>query len=190
MTCRAGAWTRFGAAKGPRFANHGRLESTLLSTLPTMTFGGKSLQDALNDTARDHGPGLYGLVTENGVTVFEGSVGVADMKAPRPINAYDRFRIGSVTKVYTATLVLQLIAEGVLSLYDPVERWLPGLHAGAGRTPPAGMRHRSIRLRHRQHRVRASGRHARLHLCGGTNRGRSCRSRLAERRGYARSVVV
>ncbi|MEV4064320.1 serine hydrolase domain-containing protein [Nonomuraea dietziae] len=38
----------------------------------------------------------------------------------------DEFRMGSNTKTMVATLVLQLVAEGKLSLTDPVEKWLPG----------------------------------------------------------------
>jgi D-alanyl-D-alanine carboxypeptidase len=36
------------------------------------------------------------------------------------------FRVGSITKSFVGTLVLQLAAEGRLSLDDTVERWLPG----------------------------------------------------------------
>jgi D-alanyl-D-alanine carboxypeptidase len=39
----------------------------------------------------------------------------------------DRFRIGSVTKMFVATIVLQLAAERRLELADAVSRWLPGL---------------------------------------------------------------
>ena len=38
----------------------------------------------------------------------------------------DRFRIGSVTKTFVATVVLQLVAEGKLRLDDTVTRRLPG----------------------------------------------------------------
>ncbi|MER6004339.1 serine hydrolase domain-containing protein [Nonomuraea angiospora] len=38
-----------------------------------------------------------------------------------------RFRVGSVTKSFTATVVLQLVNEGRLELSDSVEQWLPGL---------------------------------------------------------------
>jgi D-alanyl-D-alanine carboxypeptidase len=43
------------------------------------------------------------------------------------VRASDRFRIGSVTKTFVATVVLQLVAEGKLSLDDTVEQRLPGL---------------------------------------------------------------
>ncbi len=53
--------------------------------------------------------------------------GVADIESKRPVAAEDRFRIGSLTKSYLATVVLQLAEEGKLSLDDSVEKWLPGL---------------------------------------------------------------
>ncbi|MFD0201777.1 MULTISPECIES: serine hydrolase domain-containing protein [Saccharothrix] len=39
----------------------------------------------------------------------------------------DQFRVASNTKTVTATIALQLVAEGVLALEDPVEKWLPGV---------------------------------------------------------------
>jgi D-alanyl-D-alanine carboxypeptidase len=44
----------------------------------------------------------------------------------------DRFRIGSVTKSFVATVLLQLVNEGRLRLNDSVDRWLPGLIPGGG----------------------------------------------------------
>ncbi|MGO1054726.1 serine hydrolase domain-containing protein [Crossiella sp. CA198] len=38
-----------------------------------------------------------------------------------------RFRIGSTTKTFVATVLLQLAAENLLTLEDTVEHWLPGL---------------------------------------------------------------
>ncbi|MEU5683241.1 peptidase [Streptomyces venezuelae] len=64
--------------------------------------------------------------------------GVSDLDAPAkgpvPWGAY--YRIGSDTKTYTATVVLQLVQEGRLKLTDTVERWLPGAiraHGNDGR---------------------------------------------------------
>ncbi|MEV5872888.1 serine hydrolase domain-containing protein [Streptomyces sp. NPDC052101] len=58
--------------------------------------------------------------------------GTADLRTGRPMNATDRLRVGSVTKTFTATVVLQLAAERRLSLDAPVERYLPGLIRGPG----------------------------------------------------------
>ncbi|MFJ6406344.1 serine hydrolase domain-containing protein [Streptomyces hydrogenans] len=44
----------------------------------------------------------------------------------------DRYRVGSITKTFTATVLLQLQAEGRIDLDDPVEKWLPGLVRGNG----------------------------------------------------------
>ncbi|MEV3992146.1 serine hydrolase domain-containing protein [Streptomyces sp. NPDC049837] len=50
------------------------------------------------------------------------------------IGRADRFRAGSITKTFVATVILQLAAEGKLHLDDPVGRHLPGLLPGdAGR---------------------------------------------------------
>ncbi|MFF0575481.1 serine hydrolase domain-containing protein [Streptosporangium saharense] len=42
------------------------------------------------------------------------------------LTATDEYRMGSNTKTMVATLVLQLVAEGKLTLSDPVEKWLSG----------------------------------------------------------------
>ncbi|MFJ9472941.1 serine hydrolase domain-containing protein [Streptomyces caniferus] len=47
-------------------------------------------------------------------------------------SADDRVRGASITKTFVATVLLQLAAEGRLSLDDTVETWLPGLVQGNG----------------------------------------------------------
>ena len=88
------------------------------------------LRDALAETAAAHGPGLVGLVTEQGEPVFEEGTGVADLDTGRPPTADDRFRIGSITKTYVSALLVQLLREGAFARTDTVERWLPGLVPG------------------------------------------------------------
>ncbi|KOV79624.1 peptidase [Streptomyces sp. NRRL WC-3618] len=53
--------------------------------------------------------------------------GTADLGTGRRMNAADRLRAGSVTKSFTATVVLQLVAEHRIGLDDPVDRHLPDL---------------------------------------------------------------
>lgn len=43
-----------------------------------------------------------------------------------------RFHIGSVTKTFTATVVLQLAGENCLNLDDSIEKWLPSIMQGNG----------------------------------------------------------
>jgi D-alanyl-D-alanine carboxypeptidase len=58
-----------------------------------------------------------------------GGVYVRTSGTPRP-SATQRFRIGSLTKTFTATIIFQLAAEGKLRLDDTVERDLPGVVPG------------------------------------------------------------
>ncbi|UUZ90087.1 beta-lactamase family protein [Paenibacillus sp. P25] len=56
-----------------------------------------------------------------------GASGVADIHTKTPARADGRFRIGSITKVFTAAVVLQLAAEQKVDLNQPVQHYLPGL---------------------------------------------------------------
>ncbi|MEU4875281.1 serine hydrolase domain-containing protein [Streptomyces sp. NPDC021608] len=56
-----------------------------------------------------------------------GTAGVADRRTGAPVRQDGTFRAGSITKVFVATAVLQLSAEGRLDLDKPVQDYLPGL---------------------------------------------------------------
>ncbi|MEU2129932.1 serine hydrolase domain-containing protein [Streptomyces sp. NPDC018352] len=62
---------------------------------------------------------------------WRGSSGVHDLVSGRPADQDGRFRAGSVTKVFTAAVVLQLAEEGRIGLDRPVRRYLPDLIPGA-----------------------------------------------------------
>lgn len=51
--------------------------------------------------------------------------GWADTSARRPAEVATVYRIGSITKQFTAAAVLQLVEQGRVSLDDPLSRWLP-----------------------------------------------------------------
>ena len=74
-------------------------------------------------------PGVLVVVRDAG-EVRSVARGFADRGRSRRMRAADRFRIGSVTKTFVATLVLRLAEDGRLKLDDPVEHWLPGLIPG------------------------------------------------------------
>ena len=56
---------------------------------------------------------------------FEGASGYADFMNGTPMSPDDAFRIGSITKMFTATVIVQLAEDGVLTLDDPLSLWLP-----------------------------------------------------------------
>jgi D-alanyl-D-alanine carboxypeptidase len=71
-------------------------------------------------------PGAAALVRdEHGVQ--RAASGLADLRTRRPMRPGLNYRVASVTKPFVATVVLQLVAEGRLSLSDTVDRWLPGI---------------------------------------------------------------
>lgn len=61
---------------------------------------------------------------------FAGATGVSDRVTKTPLQPDDAFQIGSITKMFTATVILQLAEEGVLTLDDPLSAWLPDAAAG------------------------------------------------------------
>ncbi|MGW0909502.1 serine hydrolase domain-containing protein [Streptomyces sp. NPDC002853] len=92
--------------------------------------GHEAIQRLLQQ-AVTHG-GLPGILAEvyDGDRQWFGTAGVADTRTGRKRSQQDRFRIGSISKTFVATIVMQLAAEGRLSLDDTAEQWLPGVVRG------------------------------------------------------------
>ena len=99
-------------------------------TSPAAQIDPAGLRVALEQVGERHGPGLFGLVLQDGDVVFEHAMGVAELDSARPMTGDDQVRIGSLTKTYVAALVLLLESEGLLATADPLQRWLPGLIPG------------------------------------------------------------
>ncbi|WP_336207173.1 serine hydrolase domain-containing protein [Nonomuraea sp. LPB2021202275-12-8] len=91
-----------------------------------------NIQHTLDQAVTDGGVPGIAVEIRNGKDVWFGSAGVADTGTDRKRHQADQFRIGSTTKSFTATVVLQLAAEYKLSLDDTVEQWLPSLVQGNG----------------------------------------------------------
>ncbi|MFD0229028.1 serine hydrolase domain-containing protein [Streptomyces hirsutus] len=64
--------------------------------------------------------------------IWSATAGVGDLRTGQERSPHDRYRVGSITKTFVATVLLQLEAEGRLSLDDTVDTWLPGLVTGNG----------------------------------------------------------
>jgi D-alanyl-D-alanine carboxypeptidase len=61
--------------------------------------------------------------------LFESSSGYSNLEQQTPMTPDAAFRIGSITKMFTSVVVLQLAEEGVLTLDDPLSIWLPDVTA-------------------------------------------------------------
>jgi CubicO group peptidase (beta-lactamase class C family) len=86
---------------------------------------------AIDRYARSHGFSGTILVERRGRPVYRGSFGLADRSFGVPVTAETRFRIASITKLFTSVLVLQLVDEGKLRLDARVYGFLP-VYAGVG----------------------------------------------------------
>ncbi|MDQ0830839.1 D-alanyl-D-alanine carboxypeptidase [Streptomyces achromogenes] len=58
---------------------------------------------------------------------WSGTSGVGDLMTGQGVPSNAHIRIGSISKVFTATIVLQLAAEHRIELDEPVQRYLPGV---------------------------------------------------------------
>ncbi|MEC0275510.1 serine hydrolase domain-containing protein [Peribacillus frigoritolerans] len=90
-----------------------------------------SVKQAMRDTLQLGYPGILAKTAEGGKT-WGYAAGVADLRTKKPMKTEFRFRIGSVTKTFTATVLLQLAGENRLNLDDSIEKWLPGVIQGNG----------------------------------------------------------
>lgn len=79
-------------------------------------------------------PSVLASVTEASGERIDVAVGQGELETNIEPPVDGEVRIGSNTKMYVATIVLQLVEEGSLELDDPIDDHLPGLLTGAGIT--------------------------------------------------------
>ncbi|MGJ7439554.1 serine hydrolase domain-containing protein [Aquipuribacter sp. MA13-6] len=70
-------------------------------------------------------PGVQGAVGLDGQVLLSTAHGLADVEAATTLTTEHVFRVASHSKTFTATVVHQLAAEGVLRLDDRLDAWLP-----------------------------------------------------------------
>ncbi|EIV92094.1 serine hydrolase [Frankia sp. QA3] len=87
------------------------------------------LRTLLSDVTAAGVPGILVRVQDQRGS-GQAAAGVADLATGAPLQPQARVRVGSITKTFVATVVLQLVEEGRLGLDRPVGRWLPGLLRG------------------------------------------------------------
>ncbi|TXR99240.1 D-alanyl-D-alanine carboxypeptidase [Bacillus sp. SH7-1] len=102
------------------------------SSLQTSTQSDRtSVKNAIRDALQLGYPGILANISKGGKT-WSYAAGIADVRTKNPMKADFRFRIGSVTKPFIATVLLQLSGENRLNLDDSIEKWLPGVIQGNG----------------------------------------------------------
>jgi CubicO group peptidase (beta-lactamase class C family) len=82
-------------------------------------------QERLDALADKHGVVGASLAIRHGDDTAEAATGVLNLRTQQPATTDSLFQIGSITKVWTATLVMQLVDEGLLDLNEPIAKHLP-----------------------------------------------------------------
>jgi D-alanyl-D-alanine carboxypeptidase len=98
-----------------------------VATADTSSVDRKVVQQALDQITQSGGAlGVQARVTD-GRQRFAARSGKAVLNSDQPVPLDGRFRIGSITKTFVSTVMLQLAGEGKVDLDAPVVRYLPGL---------------------------------------------------------------
>lgn len=90
-----------------------------------------SVKEAMRDTLKLGYPGILAKTSESGKT-WSYAAGIADLSTKKIMKTDFRFRIGSVTRTFTATVLLQLAGGNRMNLDDSIEKWLPDVIQGNG----------------------------------------------------------
>ncbi len=116
------------------------LKLTIVTTILLFSFQGAAL-------AQDHAAKIQevltlahkykqfngsALVAENGKVVYKGAFGLANMEWNIPNTPETKFRLGSITKQFTATLTMQLVEQGKIKLDAKISDYLPDYRKDIG----------------------------------------------------------
>lgn len=91
-------------------------------------------------------PGCSAAIAVRGELAWAGARGLADLDSGTPLTLDTQFDIASISKQFTATAVLLLQRDGLLSLSDPVSTYIGGLPRWADEVTLDALMHHSARL--------------------------------------------
>jgi CubicO group peptidase (beta-lactamase class C family) len=74
--------------------------------------------------------GVAVLVSQNGKVLYKKAYGYSDVEKKTPITPSTKFRIGSITKQFTASSILKLQEEGKLKVTDKLSKYFPDFPRG------------------------------------------------------------
>jgi D-alanyl-D-alanine carboxypeptidase len=102
--------------------------------------------NALLGALESQGMAMGSVAVQEGTgALYTRAIGQARLEGDKPetATANTRYRIGSISKLLTAVMVLQLVDQGVLALDTPIARWFPALPGADGITVAQLLQHRS-----------------------------------------------
>lgn len=111
-------------------------KSSIVSTILLLTlllinlnaqneFNKNKLNDYLDQLEKNNKAMLGVALTKDGKLIYENYIGLSSVKDNIPNSNLIKFRIGSITKMFTATIIFQLIEEGRLTLDTKLSKFYP-----------------------------------------------------------------
>ena len=85
----------------------------------------KTIDSILSELYKPDEPGAAVIITKNGESIFRKGYGLANLELGIPIEPHMVFRLGSITKQFTAVSILMLYEQGKLDLEDEITKYLP-----------------------------------------------------------------
>jgi CubicO group peptidase (beta-lactamase class C family) len=123
---------RLWRSKGLKLLIAGPLLATLFSVCIFAAQAPSHEADALfENLIKSDDAGIAVLVSQNGKILFEKAYGMADREHAVAAHVKTRFRIGSVTKQFTAAAILKLQEQGKLSVNDKLSKYFPNFPGGS-----------------------------------------------------------
>jgi CubicO group peptidase (beta-lactamase class C family) len=89
----------------------------------------KQLDAYVSTNYQRYAPGCAVLVAKHGNVIFEKGFGSANLELDVPVRPESVFRIGSITKQFTAVAILQLVEKGKIALNDSVQKFIKNYHS-------------------------------------------------------------
>lgn len=91
----------------------------------------RAIDAAAAKTMAQGSPGMIIEVARDGVFLFSGAYGMADLEQQKAVSRATVFKLASITKEFTAAAILTLVEEGKLDLDQTVDTFVPELPAAA-----------------------------------------------------------
>lgn len=114
-----------------------------ISSMQAQTFDTSKLDSLFNLLENNNkGMGSFSIFS-NGEEIYKKSFGFSDLSNKAQANNLTKYRIGSITKTFTSTLILQLIEEGKISLNTLLSEYFPKIPNADNITIESLLRHES-----------------------------------------------
>jgi hypothetical protein len=88
------------------------------------------VDELFTDATAGDSPGAAVLVAQNGKIIYQKGFGFANLENRVPVTVETKFRIGSITKQFTAAAILKLQDASLLSVQDPLSKFMPDYPRG------------------------------------------------------------